>query len=73
VASFTFIPVTVFTYLDAKYDIRTLPIGQLTTLTPDTYLEPIAKSLPSSAQALYNLIRSSGLWEKSASISKIYS
>ena len=28
-------------------DINTLPMGQLTTLTPDLYLEPIATSAPS--------------------------
>ena len=29
-------PVTILTYLDAKYDISTRPIGQLTTFTPVT-------------------------------------
>jgi hypothetical protein len=34
------------------------------------YLDPIAKSAP-SIQAFFNFMRSSGLCEKSASISKI--
>jgi hypothetical protein len=36
--------VIIRTYTDAKYDISTRFNGQLTTLTPVTYREPMAKS-----------------------------
>ena len=55
---------------EAKYDNKILLIGQLTTLMPDIYLDPMHKSTLFAHKVLCNLNKSFGSCEKSQSIWK---
>ena len=73
VASLTGRPVIILEYIEAKYDKIILLNGQLTTLIPLIYLDPITTSQLIFCSSLYILTKSLGSCERSASISKIYS
>ncbi len=56
----------------APYESSRRDIGQLMTLTPVLYLDPMTRSAPSSAVWMRSS-RNLGSWEKSASVSKMRS